>query len=66
MTENLSDGEVEDIGDAVEYAERVGEIVNLTEIQGERKDVKLFKTELNLYHRVKRLFNQSFNQFKCH
>ncbi|KZS10737.1 Uncharacterized protein APZ42_024752 [Daphnia magna] len=55
MTENLSDGEVEDIGDAVEYAERVGEIVNLTEIQGERKDVKLFKTELNLYHRVKRL-----------
>lgn len=52
MAENLSDSEVEDnIGDAG----RVGEIVYVTEIQGEEKNGKLYKTERNLYHRAKRL-----------
>lgn len=50
MVENVSDGEVEDnIGDAG----RVREIVNVTEIQGEKKNGKLYKTKQNLYHRAK-------------
>ncbi|KAK4021212.1 hypothetical protein OUZ56_003131 [Daphnia magna] len=60
MAENVSDGEVEDnIGDAG----RVREIVNVIEIQGEKKNGKLYKTEQNLYHRAKTSRNSV--SFRC-
>lgn len=58
MAENLSTSgsEDENSGDDVDNVVRVGEIVNVTKIKGERKDSELYKTgDMFLFHTAKRL-----------